>query len=152
MIPSRPLEYRFLDETFNRLYRSEQRTATLFNAFAGIAVLISCLGLFGLATFTAEMRTKEIGIRKVLGATVLSITTLLSKDFLKLVLVGIVIASPIAYYAMEKWLEDFAYRIQISGWVFGLAGLVSILIAFITVSYQAIKSALTNPTQSLKSE
>lgn len=152
LIPSRPLEYRFLDETFNRLYRSEQRTATLFNAFAGIAVLISCLGLFGLATFTAEMRTKEIGIRKVLGATVLSITTLLSKDFLKLVLVGIVIASPIAYYAMERWLEDFAYRIQISGWIFGAAGILSILIALITVSYQSIKTALTNPTQSLKSE
>lgn len=152
LIPSRPLEYRFLDETFDRLYRTEQRTATLFNAFAVIAVLISCLGLFGLATFTAEMRTKEIGIRKVLGATVLSITTLLSKDFLKLVLVGIVIASPIAYYAMEKWLQDFAYRIQIGWWVFALAGVLSILIALGTVSYQAIRTALLNPTESLKSE
>ncbi|WP_428654423.1 ABC transporter permease [Runella sp.] len=152
LIPSRPLEYRFLDETFDRLYRTEQRTATLFNAFAVIAVLISCLGLFGLATFTAEMRTKEIGIRKVLGATVLSITTLLSKDFLKLVVVGIVIASPIAYYAMEKWLQDFAYRIQIGWWVFALAGILSILIALITVSYQAIRTALLNPSESLKSE
>ncbi|MFN8346348.1 MAG: ABC transporter permease [Spirosomataceae bacterium] len=152
LVPSRPLEYRFLDETFDRLYRKEQRTATLFNAFAGIAVLISCLGLFGLAAFTAEMRTKEIGIRKVLGATVLSITALISKDFLKLVLAGIVIASPIAYYAMEKWLQDFAYRIQISGWVFVGAGMLSVLVALVTVSYQAIKTALTNPTHSLKSE
>ena len=100
----------------------------------------------------AVQRIKEVGIRKVLGATVLSITTLLSKDFLKLVLVGIVIASPIAYYAMEKWLEDFAYRIQISGWVFGVAGILSISIALVTVSFQAIRAALTNPGQSLKSE
>jgi putative ABC transport system permease protein len=152
LIPSRPAEYRFLDETFDRLYRTEQRTATLFNAFAVIAVLISCLGLFGLATFTAEMRTKEIGIRKVLGATVVSITALLSKDFLKLVLVGIVIASPIAYYAMERWLQDFAYRIQIGWWTFALAGVLAILIALVTVSYQAIRTALMNPTKSLKSE
>jgi len=152
LVPSHPLEYRFLDETFDQLYQKEERTATLFNAFAGIAVIISCLGLFGLVTFSAEMRTKEIGIRKVLGASVVGIAALLSKDFLKLVLVGIVIASPIAYYAMERWLQDFAYRIQISGWMFVSVGILSILIALVTVSFQAIKTALINPAQSLKSE
>jgi putative ABC transport system permease protein len=110
------------------------------------------LGLFGLATFTAEQRTKEIGIRKVLGASVVNITTLLSKDFLKLVLIAIVIASPIAYYFMQKWLQDFAYRIEISWWIFAVAGAISLLIALLTVSYQAIKAALMNPVKSLRTE
>jgi putative ABC transport system permease protein len=115
-------------------------------------LLIACLGLFGLATFTAEQRTKEIGVRKVLGASVGSIVTLLSKDFLKLVLIAIVIASPIAWYAMHRWLQNFAYKIDIEWWVFALAGLLAVGIALLTVSFQSIKAALTNPVKSLRSE
>ncbi|MBD2751577.1 ABC transporter permease [Spirosoma validum] len=152
LIPSRPLDYKFLDETFDRLYRAEERTATLFNAFAAIAVLISCLGLFGLATFTAEMRTKEIGIRKVLGASVSSVVILLSRNFLKLVLIALLIASPLAWYAMNQWLNNFAYKISIEWWVFALAGLLAVGIALLTVSFQSIKAALTNPVKSLRSE
>ncbi len=150
--PGFPFEYSFVDQTYDRLYRSEQRTGQLFNFFAGLAILISCLGLFGLAAFTAETRTEEIGIRKVLGASVASIVALLSKDFLKLVVVAIVIASPIAWYAMNAWLADFAYKINIEWWYFALAGGLAVGIALLTVSFQCVKAALANPVESLRSE
>lgn len=150
--PDQPFDYRFLDDTFNRTYQAEVRTGQVFGLFALLAVVISCLGLFGLATFLAEQRTKEIGVRKVLGASVGSIVTLLSKDFLRLVLIALVIASPIAWYAMNRWLQDFAYRIQIEWWVFALAGLTAVGIALLTVSFQSVKAALMNPVKSLRSE
>jgi putative ABC transport system permease protein len=150
--PNRPFDYQFLDERFDRLYTREQTQQTLFTVFAGIAILISCLGLFGLAMFMAEQRKKEIGVRKVLGASVGSIVTLLSKDFLKLVFIAILIASPIAWYAMSQWLNDFAYKIDLQWWVFLLAGAVAVLVAFLTVSFQSIKSALMNPITSLRSD
>lgn len=148
----KPFEYYFLDQTFNDVYKSEARLATLFGAFTVFALFIACLGLFGLAAFTAESRTKEIGIRKVLGASVASVVALLSKDFMRLVLIAIVIASPMAWYAMNSWLENFAYKIEIRPWVFALAGLLAIGIALLTVSFQAIKAALMNPVKSLRSE
>ena len=126
--------------------------ATLIGSFTGIAILISCLGLFGLATFAAEQRTKEIGIRKVLGASVAGITGLLTKDFLKLVLLAIVIACPLAWWLMQKWLDDFAYSIKMQWWMFALAGLTALVIAFLTVSFQSIRAALANPVKSLRSE
>jgi putative ABC transport system permease protein len=147
-----PFTYSFLDDTFNNLYQSEQRTGTLFNVFALIAIFISCLGLFGLATYTAEVKRKEIGIRKVLGANVSGIVKLISKDFLKLVFISILIATPIAWWAMNKWLEGFAYRINIAWWVFALAGALALLIALITVSFQSVKAAVANPVKSLRSE
>ncbi len=147
-----PFTYAFLDDTFNKLYLSEQRTATLFSIFAYIAIFISCLGLFGLATYTAEVKRKEIGIRKVLGANVSGIVQLISKGFLKLVFISIIIATPIAWWAMNKWLEGFAYRVNISWWVFGAAGVLALIIALITVSFQAIKAAVANPVKSLRSE
>ena len=142
----------FLDEVFDKLYKSEQQEGTLFNYFAGIAIFISCLGLLGLAAYTAQVRTREIGIRKVLGSTVRGIIRLLATDFLKLVLIAILIASPVAWYAMNNWLNNFAYKIGISWTVFALAGIIAILIAFATISIQSIKAALTNPVKSLKSE
>ena len=151
-LPDSPPEYNFLDDTFNELYKNDQQASTLILAFAIIAIAISCLGLFGLATFTAEQRSKEIGIRKVLGAGITSITQLLTKDFLKLVIIAIVIASPIAWLAMDKWLQNFAYRINISWWIFFVAGFTAIIIALITVSFQAIKAAMANPVRSLRSE
>ncbi len=150
--PGIPFEYSFLDEAYSKLYQSDQRTGTLFNIFSVIAILVSCLGLFGLATYTAQIMTKEIGIRKVLGASVSSIVTLVSKDFLKLIVLSIIIASPIAFFTMQKWLQDFAYRVQISWWVFVLSGILSIAIALFTISFQAIKAALANPVDSLRSE
>ena len=128
------------------------RTGRILILFAGLTIFIACLGLFGLAAFTAEARTKEIGVRKVLGASVASILTLLSKDFLKLVLIAIVIASPIAWYIMTWWLQDFAYKITIEWWVFALAGLLAVGIALLTVSFQSVKAALMNPVKSLRSE
>ncbi|MFD2933670.1 ABC transporter permease [Spirosoma flavum] len=148
----KPFEYYFLDQTFNNIYKSEARLATLFGTFTIFALFIACLGLFGLATFIAEQRTKEIGVRKVLGASVISIVRLLSTDFLKLVLIGIVVATPIAWYAISHWLKGFAYRIEISPWVFALAGLLAVGIALLTVSFQSIKAALMNPVKSLRSE
>ena len=150
--PKSPISYGFVDEDLAQQYAIEQRTGELLLTFSVLAILIACLGLFGLAAFTAEQRTKEIGIRKVLGASVVSITTLLSKDFLKLVLVAVVIASPVAYYAMNRWLQDFAYRIEISWWIFALAGILAVGIALLTVGYQAIRAALMNPVESLKTE
>ncbi|TLV01003.1 ABC transporter permease [Dyadobacter luticola] len=151
-VPNYALEYTFLDETYDRLYKNEERTATLFNTFTFTALLISCLGLFGLATFTAERRVKEIGIRKVLGASVAGIVSLLSADFITLVFISIAIASPIAYYAMNKWLQGFEYRIEVNWLIFTIAALSSIAIATLTISYQSIRAALMNPVKSLRSE
>ncbi|GAB3557538.1 ABC transporter permease [Spirosoma fluminis] len=147
-----PFAYSFLNERFNTMYQSEQRIGQLFSIFASLTVFIACLGLFGLAMFTAQQRTKEIGVRKVLGASVTSIIGLLSSDFLKPVLVAMLIASPIAWYAMHRWLQDFAYKIDIAWWVFALAGLLTTAVALLTISYQSIKAALTNPVKSLRSE
>jgi ABC-type antimicrobial peptide transport system permease subunit len=150
--PDYPFEYRFLDETYDRMYRADQQTGQLFTFFAGVAIVVCCLGLFGLAAYTAEQRTKEIGVRKVLGASVASIVGLLSRDFLKLVFVAILIAAPLAWWAMNQWLQGFNYRIQVSWYYFALAGVLAILIAFATVSYQSILAALVNPVKSLRSE
>ncbi|UFH54212.1 ABC transporter permease [Spirosoma sp. KNUC1025] len=152
MNPAFPFTYSFVDSDYQKLYASETVVGTLATLFAGLAVFIACLGLFGLAAFTAEQRTKEIGVRKVLGASVTSIVGLLSKDFLKLVVIAIVIASPLAWYAMKQWLESYAYKIDLSWWMFVLAGLLAISIALLTVSFQSIKAALMNPVKSLKSE
>ena len=150
--PNQPFEYSFLDQTFAEQYRSDERKGDLFLGFSGMAIFIACLGLFGLATFTAEQRTKEIGVRKVLGASVVGIVTLLSKDFLKPVTVAILLATPVAWYTMNWWLRDFAYKIDVSWWMFALAGLIAITIALLTVSFQSIKAALMNPVKSLRSE
>ena len=150
--PDEPFEYTFLNDDFQKNYQAEVRTARIVRTFTIISILISCLGLFGLAAFAAQQRTKEIGVRKVLGASVGSIVVLLSKDFLKLVLIAILIASPIAWYAMHRWLQDFEYRIEIPWWVFVVAGGLAILVAFVTVSFQSIKAALMNPVKSLRTE
>ncbi|WP_373331532.1 ABC transporter permease [Salmonirosea aquatica] len=147
-----PFEYAFLEEVYQRLYEIQGNTSRMIVALTGLAIFIACLGLFGLATFTAEQRTKEIGVRKVLGASVASIVTLLSKDFLKLVLIAIVIASPIAWWITGKWLEEFAYRVDVAWWVFILAGTLALGIALLTVSFQSVRAALTNPARSLRSE
>lgn len=147
-----PIDYRFMDDSYDRMYKSEQRTGDLFKAFALIAILVSCLGLFGLAAYTAERRFREIGIRKVLGASVQSITGLLAMDFLKLVLLAIVIASPLAWYTMQQWLSNFAYRIEIQWWIFAAAGAIAVAIAFLTVGAQSLKAALANPAKSLRAE
>ncbi len=152
LIPSEPFQYSFMNDDFQKNYQSDARTSRIVNTFTIISILISCLGLFGLAAFAAQQRTKEIGVRKVLGASVTSIVTLLSKDFLKLVLIAIVIASPIAWYAMNAWLADFAYKIDISWWVFALAGGLAVGIALLTVSFQSVRAALMNPVESLRSE
>jgi putative ABC transport system permease protein len=150
--PDAPFAYSFLDEDFQKNYAKEERTSRFVQYFTLVAIVIACMGLFGLATFTAEQRIKEIGVRKVLGASVPQIVTLLSKDFLKLVMVSIVLSSPIAYYGMNQWLQGFAYRIDLQWWVFGMAGITAVLIALFTVSFQAIKAAIANPVNSLKSE
>jgi putative ABC transport system permease protein len=145
-------DYAFLDESFDSQYRAEERLSTIFSYFTLFAVFIACLGLFGLASFTAEQRTKEIGIRKVLGASVGDIVILLSKEFTKWVLLANIIAWPVAYYAMNKWLQDFAYRVNMGIWIFILAGVLAVTVALLTVSYQAIKSALSNPVETLRYE
>jgi putative ABC transport system permease protein len=150
--PAEPFEYSFLDLDFQKNYEAESRQASLINYFTIIAIIISCLGLFGLAAFTAEQRTKEIGIRKVLGASVAGLVGLLSADFLKLVFIAVVIASPIAWYVMNQWLQNFAYRTSISWELFVLTAVLAMAIAFITVSFQAIKAALANPVKNLRSE
>ncbi|MGV3504610.1 MAG: ABC transporter permease [Adhaeribacter sp.] len=150
--PSYPFEYHFLDEDFEQMYRSEAVIGQLTNYFAAIAILISCLGLFGLALFTAEQRTKEIGIRKVLGASVSGIVAMLSKDFLKLVLLANLIAWPLGWYLMHTWLQDYAYRVELGWWTFVLAGLATLCIALLTVSFQALRAALVNPVRSLRRE
>jgi ABC-type antimicrobial peptide transport system permease subunit len=152
VFPNYYFEYSFLEADIAKFYEEESKFAKLITLFSSIAILIACLGLYGIISFVALQRVKEVGIRKVLGANVLQITTLLSKDFLKLVMLAFVIASPIAYYFMDKWLADFAYRITISWWVFALSGAAAVLIALLTVSWQSIRAALANPVKSLRSE
>jgi putative ABC transport system permease protein len=147
-----PFAYSFLDQDFQKNYEKETLTLTLIRYFTLIAIVIACLGLFGLASFTAEQRVKEIGIRKVLGSSISQIVMLLSKDFLKLVIISFVIASPIGYYAMTEWLQSFAYHVNISLWVFAVAGTSAVLIALMTISFQSIRAAVANPVNSLKSE
>jgi len=151
-VQHRPFEYHFLDEDYARLYKNEVRTAGIFTTFSSLAILLACLGLFALTAYSIVQRTKEIGIRKILGANIPSIISLLSRDFLLLVVIGIVIAAPIAWYATHKWLQDFSYRIKIEWWVFVVAGIGCLLIALVTISFQAIKAALANPVKSLRSE
>src|SRR5579871_1169373 len=150
--PDHPFEYQFLDEHFADVYRADTQVSSVVAVLATLAIIISCLGLFGLASHSAERRIKEVGIRKVLGASVQNITTMLSKDFLKYVLIATLIAWPLAWFAVHKWLQDYAYRIEISWWIFVLAGLMACLIAIITISFQAIKAAIANPVKSLRSE
>jgi putative ABC transport system permease protein len=152
LYPNKPFEYQFADDAFANAYKAEQRTGSILAVFTSVAILVACLGLFGLAAYTAEQRTKEIGIRKVLGASVASIIALLSKDFLKLVGIAIIIAVPLAYWGMGKWLQDFAYRTDLSWWVFAGAGVLAVVIAFATVASQAWRAARMNPVQSLRSE
>jgi putative ABC transport system permease protein len=151
-VPQRPFIYSFLDEDFNQQYQSDFRFRQIFTTFSILAILIACLGLLGLATYTAEQRTKEIGIRKVMGANVGNIVGLLSKDFVKLILIAILLATPLSWYGMNLWLEGFAYQVSIQWWVFLVAGVGSIIIALMTISFQSIKAALMNPVKSLKSE
>ncbi|QEM10148.1 ABC transporter permease [Mucilaginibacter rubeus] len=146
------VEFHFLDQNFARQYQSEQKQGNILLIFTILAISIACLGLFGLVTFTAEQRVKEIGIRKVLGASVTSIVTLLSKDLMKLVLIATLIASPLAWYGMSKWLQSFAYRVDINWWIFAVAGILAVIIAFVTVSIQSVRAANANPAKSLKSE
>ena len=150
--PGEPFTYSFVDQLFGQQYQDEQKMGQLFISSAGVAIFIACMGLFGLAAFAAKQRTKEIGIRKVLGATVANITGLLSVDFMKLVAIGVCIASPVSWFFMNKWLQTFAYRIDFQWWIFLLAGLIIAFIALITISFQSIKTALSNPVNSLRSE
>ncbi|QNF31594.1 ABC transporter permease [Adhaeribacter swui] len=150
--PKHPMEYYFLNENFSQQYRSEEKMLAVFGYFAGLTILIACLGLFGLTSFTAEQRTKEIGIRKVLGSSVTDIVILLSKDFALLVFISIILACPVAWYGMHYWLQEFAYRLPIQWWIFGLAGIAALLIAMLTVSFQAAKAAWLNPVKALRSE
>jgi putative ABC transport system permease protein len=150
--PDQPFRYTFLDESFANMYKDVQRTGSIFTSFAVLAIIIACLGLFALSAFMAEQRTKEIGIRKVLGASVNGIVTMLSKDFLKLIIIAMLIASPIAWWAMIKWLQDFEYRIPVAWGFFAVAGIAALLIALFTISFQAIKAAVANPVKSLRTE
>jgi putative ABC transport system permease protein len=150
--PSHLFEYNFLDKQWELFYREDQKRQVIFLSIAALTILIACLGLFGLATYAAEQRIKEIGIRKVLGASVSSIVAMLSKDFLKLVFIASIIALPVAWWAMNNWLRDFAYRINISLWVFVIAAALAIIIALFTVSFQAIKAAISNPVKNLRTE
>jgi putative ABC transport system permease protein len=151
-IADRPFIYHFLDEDYNKLYQAEQRTSTLFSVAAGLAILLACLGLFGLAAFTTVQRTKEIGIRRVLGANVSNITLLIAKNFLQLITVAIIVAIPLAWWAGAKWLEDFAFRIPVHVSVFIITAIVTILIALMTVGFHTVKAALSNPVKSLRTE
>ena len=150
--PNEPFEYVFLDENFDRLFREEQRLGQVFSVMTGIAIFIACLGLMGLASFTAEQRTKEIGIRKVMGASVSSVSGLLSKEFMILVAIAFVVASGLAFYAMDSWLGTFAYRIDLGPVVFIMGGLIAAVIAWLTVSFHFIKAARSNPSDSLRYE
>jgi len=150
--PDIPFEYQFLDEHFEDIYRADSQISTIVGSLAILAIIISCLGLFGLASYSAEKRVKEVGIRKVLGASLDNIVLMLSRDFLKYVLIAIIIAWPLSWIAVHKWLQDYAYRVNISWWVFAIAGAVAMFIALVTVSFQAIKAAITNPVKSLRTE
>jgi putative ABC transport system permease protein len=150
--PAYAFNYQFVDEEYNKMYTSELIISKLSVLFAILAILISCLGLLGLVMFAAEQRIKEIGIRKVLGASLGQIIALFSRDFLRLVFIAFLIAAPLAWYSMNHWLQNFAYRVDLSWWIFALAGGAAILIALLTVSYQAVKSAMANPVKSLRTE
>ncbi len=150
--PSVPFEYSFLDKKFEAMYSSEMRMGTVFGIFTSLSIFVACLGLFGLSVYTADRRKKEIGVRKVLGASVQSVVTLFSKEFIKLVFIAAIIAFPIAWWAMHKWLQDFVYRINIEWWVFALAMMLALIIAICTISAQAIRAAIANPVNSLRSE
>jgi putative ABC transport system permease protein len=152
LAPDQPFKYVFLDQNLNAQYETEQRAGQVFAIFSGIAIIIACVGLFGLAAYTASLRTKEIGIRKVLGATVPGVVFLLSKDFTKLILIAFMLAAPLAWYVMDTWLEGFAYRVELGVGVFLLAGFTALIISWLTVSYQSIKAAIVNPIKSLRSE
>ena len=152
LIPYMPFEYRFLDDDFSALYKSELQLGNVMNLFAGMALILACAGLFGLSSYVVQRRVKEIGIRKILGASVLNIIGIVSSNFTRLVLIAIVIGSTVAYIVMEHWLQDFAYRIQIHWWIPVGAGILAICIALITVSFQAVKAAMANPVDSLRSE
>jgi ABC-type antimicrobial peptide transport system permease subunit len=150
--PGGPFEYKFTDEEYARKFSDEQRTGSLATVFAILAIFISCLGLFGLAAFVAEQRIKEIGVRKVLGASVFNLWRLLSKDFLLLVIIALIIAVPLSYYFMHNWLQNYEYRTQLAWWIFAVAGIAAFLITLLTVSFQAIRAALMNPVKSLRTE
>ncbi len=152
MAPGQPFSYSFMDDRFDKMYRTEQRMGNIIGTFAFLAILIACIGLVGLSTFTAQQRTKEIGVRKVLGASTSSLVKLLSKDFLKLVLIALVFAVPLSWWTMNIWLQGFVFRIDVEWWVFAMAGSISVLVAFLTVSFQSVKAALANPVESLRSE
>ena len=152
ILPDLTFNYYILDETVESLYKTEQRHAKLVNLATGVAIFLSCLGLFGLAFFTVTLRTKEIGIRKILGASITSIVNMLSKDFVKLILISLVIAIPVSWYFMNQWLQGFAYNVGIQWWVFVLAGFLVLLIALATMSIQSLKAALANPVEALRNE
>ncbi len=152
MEPKFPFRYYFADEQYQKLYNSELTVSRLSDSFSFLAILISCMGLLGLTMFTAEQRRKEIGVRKVIGASVRDIVTMLSKDILKLVVLSAMIATPVAWAAMDNWLQDYAYRITIGWWIFLAAGFIAVGIALATVSFQALKAALANPVKSLRGE
>jgi putative ABC transport system permease protein len=150
--PGNLFEYYFLDEKFNEQYKNDELFGKVFGIFGSFAIFIACLGLLGLSLFATTQRTKEIGVRKVLGASVSNIVFLLSKDFIRLVIIAFVIASPVAWFVMNNWLQNFAYRINISWWFFALAGMLAVMVAFFTISFQAIKAAIANPVKSLRTE
>ena len=152
LFPNLPFDYQFADEFFGQQYDADQRLAMLFAYFVSLAILLACFGLFGLSAFAVERRVKEIGVRKVLGATAVNLVGLLSKDFLLLVCFSLLIAAPLSYYLMDNWLQNFAYRIDMQWWIFVVAGLMAIGVAFLTVSFQSIKAALANPIKALRTE
>jgi ABC-type antimicrobial peptide transport system permease subunit len=145
-------EYRFLDDKIESFYKQENQLSQLYKIFAGIAIFLSCLGLYGLASFMAVQRIKEVGVRKVLGATAANIVYLFSKEFIILIAIAFAIATPLAWYSMHQWLQDYAYRIDISWWIFLVGGIAAIVIALATISFQAIKAAIANPVKSLRTE
>jgi putative ABC transport system permease protein len=150
--PDQPFQYSFLDESFGRMYASEERLGKIFAGFAGLAIVIACLGLFALTAFTAEQRTREIGIRKVLGASVSSIVLLLSKEFGKWIFIAFLLSGPLAWYAVNWWLENYTYKVEVGIWVYALSGIAAFIIAWITMSFQSIRAASSNPVQALRNE
>jgi len=152
LVPYRPFEFHFLDEDYNKLYGAEIRLGAIMNLFSSIAIVLACLGLFGLSSYSAHQRFREIGIRKVLGASAVNIIIALSKDFVKLAAIALIIASPVAWWAMKKWLQDFSYRTEMTWTIYAAAGSAIILLAIVTVSFQAIKAAIANPVKSLRTE
>jgi putative ABC transport system permease protein len=152
LVSHRPFEYTFLDENYNKLYTSEIRLGKVLNIFAGIAILLACLGLFGLSAYAIQQRTKEIGVRKVLGASAANIALLVSNQFIRLVIIAFVIAAPLSWFVMTNWLQDFTYRINISWIIFAVTGFLTLLITLLTVSFQSVKAAMSNPVKSLRTE